>query len=153
MPQFQEISTSTFDQIQQELLLDEGCRDLPYDDSTGLPPKIPGKLTIGVGRNLTDVPLSDDAISFLLAEDIDAAYRVAKKLVPDLLNLSQNRQCAIINLSFNLGYTGLSKFKNTLKAINAKQWSLAADGLRSSLWAKQVQKRRSQRIIKQIEEG
>lgn len=149
----QSLDTLILDQIEQELLLDEGCRDLPYDDSTGLSPKIPGKLTIGVGRNLTDVPLSDDAISFLLAEDIKTAYEAAKKLVPDLLSLSRNRQCAIVNLSFNLGYTGLSKFKNTLKAINQKQWTLAASGLRNSLWAKQVQKSRSQRIIKQIEEG
>lgn len=149
----QSLDISTLDQIEQELLLDEGCREHPYDDSTGQPPKIPGKLTVGVGRNLTDVPLSDDAIGFLLAEDIKVAYEAAKILVPDFPNLSRNRQCALVNLSFNLGYAGLFKFKNTLKAINQKQWTLAASGLKNSLWAKQVQKSRSQRIIKQIEEG
>ena len=46
----------------------EGRRSHIYTDTVG-------KLTIGVGRNLTDRGLSDDEIDYLLANDIKIAKR------------------------------------------------------------------------------
>jgi lysozyme len=49
-----------------ELERDEGRRLRPYVDTAG-------KVTIGVGRNLTDVGITDDDCDRMLAEDIARA--------------------------------------------------------------------------------
>ena len=144
------------EQLFNELTQDEGVRPYLYNDLTGKRLEIlpgGGKATIGIGRNLSDVPLSEKIIKQIFLEDVERATADAIELVPGLKKLSQNRQAAIINLSFNLGYVRLKRFKDTLSAINSGNWTAAAQGLQNSLWAKQVQKSRSTRIIKQVREG
>ena len=112
----------------------EGVRRLVYEDSLGV-------LTIGVGRNLQDVGLSDDEIYYLLKNDIrrcetelDNAFRWYK-------DLDQVRQEAMINLCFNVGITKLRKFKLALRAMEARDYNDAADEFLDSLWATQVGQR------------
>ena len=59
------------------LLKHEGLRLHPYDDVTGKPPEtLQGKITIGVGRNLTDVGITrTEALSLLKADIHDLAAR------------------------------------------------------------------------------
>ena len=42
---------------------------------------------------------------------------------------------------FQLGMTGVSKFKNTLKAVKEEDWDTAADEMLDSVWAKQTPER------------
>lgn len=116
------------------LVRHEGLRRLAYEDSVGV-------LTIGVGRNIEEVGLSDDEIYYLLKNDIrrcetelDNAFRWYK-------DLDQVRQEAMINLCFNLGITRLRKFKLALRAMEAKDYEDAADEFLDSLWATQVGQR------------
>ena len=116
------------------LVRHEGLRRLAYEDSLGI-------LTIGVGRNIQEVGLSDDEIYYLLKNDIrrcetelDNAFRWYK-------HLDQVRQEAMINLCFNLGITRLRKFKHALRAMEAKDYEDAADEFLDSLWATQVGQR------------
>ena len=116
------------------LVRHEGLRRLAYEDSVGV-------LTIGVGRNIEEVGLSDDEIYYLLKNDIrrcetelDNAFRWHK-------DLDQVRQEAMINLCFNLGITRLRKFKLALRAMEAKDYEDAADEFLDSLWATQVGQR------------
>lgn len=109
----------------------EGCRSKPYKDTVGV-------LTIGIGRNLDSVGLHPDEIQVMFENDLREAERTARKLVRNFDNLSDVRKAVILDISFNLGETRLSKFKNTLKAINEERWEDAAKGLENSLWYKQV---------------
>jgi len=114
----------------QQLLRHEGKRSLPYKDSLGI-------LTIGIGRNL-EKGLSDDEIDFLFENDLAEAELAARRLVTVFDKLTPNRKAVILNLAFNLGETRLSKFVNTLKAINEFRYEDAAKGMENSLWYKQV---------------
>lgn len=52
------------DDIILDLKLDEGLRLKPYRDTVG-------KLTIGIGRNLDDVGISEAEAEYLLSNDLD----------------------------------------------------------------------------------
>jgi lysozyme len=116
----------------------EGRRDHPYDDKTGRElrsgDKLVGKLTIGVGRNLTDRGLRNDEIALLLNNDIDEAVTDAMRLVPSFVKLADARQRVLVELVFNLGGTKLARFKNFLAAIDAGDFDRAADEMLNSKW-------------------
>jgi lysozyme len=128
----------------QQLRRDEGVRSKPYLDTVG-------KTTIGVGRNLTDVGLSDDEINYLLSNDI-------KKVQAQLAGhwwydtLDPIRQAALQNMAFNLGIGGLLHFPSMLDALGKKDWQRAHDEALDSLWAKQVGAR-AQRLADQLLSG
>ena len=98
-----------------------------------------GYWTIGYGR-LLDPSLgggiSQDEALYLLDNDI-AKARNDCGTYPWFSNLSEARQAAMLDLSFNLG-SRLSNFKHFLAAMAVENWGLAADELENSLWYKQV---------------
>lgn len=132
--------------LRRHLLVDEGLRLFPYKDTVG-------KITIGVGRNLTDVGISAVEADILLDNDVDKAWRDLTARFPWVLRLTEARQVALVNLTFNMGIGGLAKFVNTLGALKTGAYSTAANGLRRSLWYRQVGKSRSERIISMILSG
>lgn len=132
--------------LRRHLLVDEGLRLKPYKDTVG-------KLTIGIGRNLTDVGISAVEADILLENDVDKAWRDLVERFPWVLRLTEARQVALVNLTFNMGIAGLAKFVNTLGAMQRGAYSTAANGLRRSLWYRQVQRSRSERIIHMVLTG
>jgi lysozyme len=145
------------DKALKTLKIDEGIRYSPYKDSLGY-------WTIGVGhligKELHELKLSDKVVTALLYEDLDQATKDTCELFGEQFHsFSEARKCALIGLTFNLGLSKFSKFKNTIKAIKENAWQEAADHLRQSLWAKQVDPKnrlnsgRDDRIIHAIKTG
>ena len=128
-----------------DLLRDEGSRDRPYRDTVG-------KLTIGIGHNLDDVPISPRAIRVLWEDDIEAHWRGLQRALPWVLTLDPLRQRVLLNMAFNLGVPGLLAFKTTLEHVRAGRFDRAADAMLHSLWAKQVGAR-AQRLAAQMRTG
>jgi lysozyme len=116
------------------LVRHEGLKHKPYEDTTG-------HMTIGVGRNLSSVGLSDDEVYYLLKNDIRRCEQELENSQRWYKDLDRVRQEAMINLCFNLGITRLRKFKNALRAMEVKDYEDAADEFLDSLWARQVGKR------------
>ena len=133
------------DIVKAQLRVDEGVRYLPYQDTAGV-------LTIGIGHNLRDVPLSEQAVAVIFSDDLAAAEIAARRLVPNFDALTDNRKAVVLNMAFNLGYTKLSSFKATLSYIVTGQWDKAAAGMRASLWARQVGDR-AERLAVLMEKG
>jgi len=129
-----------------ELVKDEGLRLKPYKCTAG-------KTTIGVGRNLDDVGISQSEAYTLLASDI---ARVKKECArqPWWPSVEDDdvRSRVMLNMCFNLGIRRLSGFKNTLDAVRDQRWKDAAAGMRASMWAKQVGAR-AERLAKMMETG
>ena len=131
-----------------ELKRDEGVIPHAYQDSLGY-------WTIGVGKLIDKRKggrLSDAAIEYLLAEDIDSKVEDLDKNLPWWRNLTPARQRVMINMCFNLGIGGLMKFKNTLDMIERGDFEGASKNMLLSLWAKQVGAR-AQRLSKMMKEG
>ena len=113
----------------------EGRRCFPYTDTAG-------KLTIGVGRNLTDRGLSGGEIDLLLANDIAAARAACRRLYGGAFDgASMARRHALISMAFNLGQTRLAGFKRLRAAVRDGDWDLAAAEALDSRWATQTGRR------------
>lgn len=128
-----------------QLRRDEGVKKFPYTDTVG-------KLTIGVGRNLTDVGLADTEINFLLRNDI---YKVQQELTarfPFFAALDLVRQNVLVNMGFNLGVPGLAHFHLMMAAIEKNDWTTAASEMLNSQWARQVGNRAT-RLALQMTSG
>lgn len=119
------------DRMIAQLTLHEGGRRFPYVDTVG-------KITIGVGRNLTDRGLSDDEIDLLLADDLDEHWTKLTAALPWVESLNEVRQRVLLDMAFNLGVAGLLTFKQTLAAVHRGDWDAAASGMLDSKWARQV---------------
>ena len=115
------------------LIRHEGKRNLPYECSAG-------KITIGVGRNLEDMPLTDDEIMYLLRNDI-ARCETELNRYPWFRMMDDARRDACINLVFNLGLTRFRQFKKMIKGFEDRDYERAADELLDSRYSLQVGKR------------
>lgn len=132
---------SLIEKAKQMLTLDEGKHCYLYDDANGQRVRAPiGKITGGVGHNFEAKPLSNYVINIILEEDIAEAELIAINYigVDKWTELGENRKLGLINLAFNLGSTGLFKFKKLKAAILKNDWETAGIELASSLWARQV---------------
>ena len=73
-------------------------------------------LTIGYGRNLETNGITREEAEYLLKNDL-------KKIIKSLehqdffQNLNKNRKSVIVNMCYNLGLSGFSKFKKMIKAL------------------------------------
>ncbi len=122
----------------------EGFRQFPYRDTVG-------KLTIGIGRNLDDVGITRQEAEFLLGNDLAKCHEKIRKW-PWWDSLNPPRQGVLLNMCFNLGFGGLSRFRNTLARIEAGDWEGASRGMLKSKWARQVG-RRAQELAEQMRTG
>ena len=89
------------------LVLHEGMRTKPYEDSLGI-------LTIGVGRNLESMGLSHDEVYYMLRNDIRRCEEELDNTFRWYKYLEQVRHDALIDLCFYLGITRLRQFKIAL---------------------------------------
>lgn len=109
---------------------DEGLRLKPYRCTAG-------KLTIGYGRNLDDVGISEAEAEMLLANDIAKVEREAERF-HWYAGLNDARKAVVLNMLFNLGASSFKGFVNTIKAISAGDYDDAANRMLASKWAEQV---------------
>jgi lysozyme len=128
-----------------DLMRDEGIRLMPYQDTAG-------KWTIGVGRNLTDRGILRSEAELLCRNDIAMTTADLDRNAPWWRTLSSNRQRALANMTFNLGWPRLSGFKVMLAALEHGDFESAATECLNSKWAAQVGDR-SQRIATLFKEG
>jgi lysozyme len=116
------------------IMAEEGFRQKPYKCSQG-------KTTIGIGRNLDDVGLSSEEVMYLFENDQKKAVKEASELVNEFEYLSDARKIALVSMVFQLGKTGVSKFKNMIDAINKGEFHRASNEMMDSLWATQTPER------------
>jgi lysozyme len=136
-----------YDKISTQLIRHEGKRNDPYVDSKG-------KITIGIGRNLTDKKISDVEIYFLFHRDLTDAINDAESVFPNLSTFTMNRQIAIIDMCFNLGLGRFKTFEKMIEAIKNNDWEKAANEALNSKWAREdVGKERSFLISQELREG
>ena len=126
--------------LKEEIKEHEGVVYGIYEDTLGLK-------TAGVGHLLREgedkLDWSDpEVVEKYFAEDLDVAIGDARKFSPvDFDGLQESIQHALVNLSFNLGYNRLSKFRNFRAALARGDYQAAADELVDSKWYTQVGRR------------
>ena len=120
--------------LKKQLEVDELRSKKIYTDTVG-------KISGGIGRNLTDRGFSDDEIDLMYANDVRMAETDARALAPNFEKLNDVRQEVLVNMSFNMGKTRLAGFKKFLAAVEIQDFYRAADEMKDSAWYGQVKDR------------
>lgn len=118
-------------ELAEQLARHEDIKLKPYRDTVG-------KLTIGIGRNLEDKGISEQEAVTMLDNDIEESAAEVRRNIPCFNELDSVRQNVLVNMAFNMGVSGLLKFKKTLKFIESGDYDKAATEMLDSVWAYQV---------------
>ena len=115
-----------------ELAEFEGFRSTVYLGPAGFP-------TIGYGhRCRADHPAVDEESAYAtLLGDTCAADEHARRLVPNLDDLPESAQHAVVHMIFQLGAKGFYNFANLRKALQIQDFKAAAREALASRWANQ----------------
>jgi lysozyme len=127
----------TINNVEDMLRRDEGEVLSAYTDSLGY-------LTIGVGRLIDKRKgggITKEESTYLLRNDIQRKTEELERKIPWTKDLDPPRKAVLVNMSFQMGVSGLIKFKNTLAMIQAGKYADAANSMMLSLWAKQTPSR------------
>ena len=138
--------------IDDQLVDHEGERLFPYVDCCGKSwrdcvCKEKGKLTIGVGRNIEDVGISQAESRYLLENDIGRVRAELDQALPWWRSMDEIRQQVLIDLGFNLGVLNppgkvkLLTWGQTLELFRTGQYAAVADRISTFPWHKQVGRR------------
>lgn len=119
-----------YEKLKELLIKHEGLRLFPYYDTVG-------KLTIGVGRNLSDKGISKEEAMILLENDIKDCEKDLEKF-DWYKELDEVRKIVILDMCFNLGLPKLLSFKKMIQALRNKDYTRAAHEMLDSKWAHQV---------------
>lgn len=128
-----------------QLIRHEGIELKPYKDTVG-------KWTIGIGRNLDDVGISEAEARSLLMNDLAKVDLQIEHYMPWAAKLNPARYDALMNFVFNVGMGTALKFENAMAALKASDFDTAAAELLDSRWSTQVGKR-SHEVAEQIRTG
>jgi lysozyme len=123
----------TLNNLKSRIKRHEGKRERPYEDSEGI-------LTVGYGRNLEAVPFSQDELDLMFDNDFRRAQDGAEGFFC-YSQLNDVRRGVLIEMVFQMGVKGVSKFKRFLDAALTENWQMAHDEMLDSKWAKQTPSR------------
>lgn len=149
------------DELKKQLIRHEALRFKPYDDATGKELKkgdvLRGKLTIGIGWNLSDVAIPQAIVDAMYDTSIKRVDADLREQLPWIFNLDEVRRDVLRNLCFNMGINTLLEFKNTLESIRTAlitngSYDAAADNLKKSAWYTQVGARGVE-LVEQLRTG
>ena len=130
------------DRLKDSVKQHEGYRNKVYLDTLG-------KRTVGVGHLCVEDFWEDDKeyeekfLMEILQKDLQQAIRGARSLMEkhDCADIDEQAEEILIEMVFQLGMTGVSKFKNMWKALAELNYVGASYEMLDSRWAKQTPNR------------
>lgn len=125
------------EELKQLLIKHEGEVNHAYRDSENY-------LTIGVGRLIDPRKggeISHDEAMYLLDNDIKEVLLHCDRRFDWFDDLDETRKIVVLNMVFNLGIAGFSKFKKTIFFIESGDFHNASIEMLNSTWSSQVGKR------------
>ena len=130
------------DRLLESVKKHEGYRNKVYLDTLG-------KRTVGVGHLCVEDFWEDDKeydekfLMEILQKDLQQAIRGARSLMEehDCADIDEQAEEILIEMVFQLGKNGVSKFKNMWKALAEKNYIGASYEMLDSRWSKQTPNR------------
>ena len=116
--------------LARQLILDEGTRAHPYQDTKGV-------WTCGRGWNMEAVPMCIEAMNAQFSYQMEIAINDCRVLFDNFNNLPEEVQAALANMAYQLGRTSLSGFVNMRDAIKRGDLTKAADEAMDSEWGRE----------------
>ena len=126
----------------------EGYVGVVYKDSLGID-------TIGYGFAIKDLELDADVCDIILERKLKALHDMIKIKFKWYCYMPQEIKDVVIEMCYQLGVGGFSKFKKTIAYLQNQQFHDASVEMLDSLWAKQTPNRAKElsNRVKEVEFG
>ena len=112
----------------------EGYVKMVYKDSLGID-------TIGYGFAIKDLELDEDICDEILLRKLKDLDKKVNKKFEWFVYMPPNIKDVVMEMCYQLGVTGFSRFRKTISFLQDKQWEEASVEMLDSLWAKQTPNR------------
>ena len=112
----------------------EGYRPEVYNCSEGYP-------TIGIGFTIKDLYLDEDIADMILDRKLIKLIKRVRDKFDWLDDVPHEVQGVLVEMAYQMGLSGVCKFKNALKYMEHQNWERAADEMLMSRWHKQTPNR------------
>ena len=112
----------------------EGFRSRVYQCTEGYD-------TIGYGFAIKDLELDEDIAEEILMRKVEKLIKRVRARFDWLDSVPHEVQGVLVEMSYQMGLSGVSKFKKALHAMQMFQWKEAAKEMLDSRWAKQTPNR------------
>ena len=112
----------------------EGFRAKVYKCSEGFD-------TIGYGFAIKDLVLDEDIANIILQRKLESLIRSIEFKFSWYADLPNAVKDVVIEMCFQMGLSGFSKFKKTIEHLQCEEWESAADECLVSKWATQTPNR------------
>lgn len=111
----------------------------------GFKPKVyqctEGYDTIGYGFAIKDLVLDEDTATFILMKKLHKLLERINIAFPWFATIDNTAKGVVVNMCYQLGLRGFSKFKKTIYLLETEQYEDASIEMLNSLWAKQTYNR------------
>ena len=129
--------------LKEKIKIHEGFRDTIYLDSLN-------KKTIGYGHLIVHEDNFVEGKAYpkkeleaLFDKDFETNWILMTKFcdVNNLRNISDTAKEVLCEMIYQMGFSGVGKFKNMIKALQNRDYKLASTEMLDSRWAKQIPNR------------
>ena len=97
--------------------------------------------TIGYGFAIKDLEIDKDIADLILMRKLHKLLERITIAFPWFKDVHNDVKSVVVNMCYQLGITGFSKFKKTIYYLETEQYEEASDEMLDSLWYKQTPNR------------
>ena len=126
------------------LKINEGYRSKVYKCSLGYD-------TIGYGFAIKDLELTEEISTIILTQLVEKKHNFLQTKLIWYDEMPTEIQGVIIEMVYQIGYTGFTKFKKAIKHMKNKNFVNASKEMLDSKWAKNDSPQRAKRLAKIVE--
>lgn len=131
-----------FQDIVESIKKHEGFRSKVYKCTEGYD-------TIGYGFAIKDLIIEEDIATLILMRKVKTLLERIIIAFPWFKDIDDKAKTVVVEMVYNLGVRGFSKFKKTIYYLETEQYKEASVEMLDSLWARQV-KGRAKELSNQI---
>jgi lysozyme len=121
-------------ELLDEIKKHEGFRSTVYQCTEGYD-------TIGYGFAIKDLELDEDIAEQILIKKLDSLQERIESKFNWFDDSLQEVKDVVVNMCYQLGVSGFSKFKKTIYLLETEKYKEASVEMLDSLWAKQTPNR------------
>lgn len=142
-----------YENLKKRLVREEGKKLKKYRCTAG-------HWTIGIGHNLDSEPyfhgakipavITDEECDAIFVHDVAEAEKGLQRTWPEFRKIEGVRRDALIEMSFQLGSSGVMNFHDMINAVNHGDWTKAYQEALDSKWATIETPERARRVVSQF---
>ena len=131
------------DSLKEKIKIHEGFRDMIYLDTLNKKTIGYGHLIVHEDKFVEGKAYPKEELEALFDKDFEKGWNLMVQFceVNNLRSISDDAKEILCEMIFQMGYSGVGKFKNMIKALQKRDYTKASIEMLDSRWAKQTPNR------------